>query len=81
MCTAAYVTHEDLCQRFKDNTLLAVQAPSGTTLEVPIPDGIAVGGGPVGPPDLRVSGLCSILAICDVYSRGSLLPALCACRH
>ena len=36
----AYVTHEDICKCFKDDTLLAVQAPSGTQLEVPIPDAV-----------------------------------------
>ena len=36
--TLAYVTHEDLCKCFQGDTLLAVQAPSGTQLEVPIPD-------------------------------------------
>ncbi|KAK2191366.1 hypothetical protein NP493_53g04029 [Ridgeia piscesae] len=35
----AYVTHEDICRCFKGDTLLAIQAPSGTQLEVPIPDG------------------------------------------
>ncbi|KAI0222524.1 Transcription factor E2F4 [Lamellibrachia satsuma] len=35
----AYVTHEDICHCFKGDTLLAIQAPSGTQLEVPIPDG------------------------------------------
>ncbi|KAK2149669.1 hypothetical protein LSH36_442g01051 [Paralvinella palmiformis] len=34
----AYVTHEDICQCFKGDTLLAIQAPSGTQLEVPIPE-------------------------------------------
>ncbi|XP_059148914.1 transcription factor E2F5-like [Physella acuta] len=34
----AYVTHEDICHCFKGETLLAVQAPSGTQLEVPIPE-------------------------------------------
>ncbi|XP_799123.2 transcription factor E2F5 [Strongylocentrotus purpuratus] len=34
----AYVTHEDLCRCFKGDTLLAVQAPSGTQLEVPVPE-------------------------------------------
>lgn len=34
----AYVTHEDVCGCFKDQTLLAVQAPSGTQLEVPVPE-------------------------------------------
>ncbi|CAH1270567.1 E2F5 [Branchiostoma lanceolatum] len=34
----AYVTHEDLCRCFRGDTLLAVQAPSGTQLEVPIPE-------------------------------------------
>ncbi|XP_053571141.1 transcription factor E2F5 isoform X2 [Bombina bombina] len=33
----SYVTHEDLCNCFHD-TLLAIQAPSGTQLEVPIPE-------------------------------------------
>uniref|UniRef100_H2Y549 E2F/DP family winged-helix DNA-binding domain-containing protein n=1 Tax=Ciona savignyi TaxID=51511 RepID=H2Y549_CIOSA len=34
----AYVTHEDLCRCFSGDTLLAIQAPSGTQLEVPIPE-------------------------------------------
>lgn len=34
----AYVTHEDLCKCFKGDTLLAIQAPSGTQLEVPVPE-------------------------------------------
>lgn len=34
----AYVTYEDVCRSFKGDTLLVVQAPSGTQLEVPIPD-------------------------------------------
>ncbi|XP_069112017.1 transcription factor E2F5-like [Argopecten irradians] len=34
----AYVTHEDICKCFKGDTLLAIQAPSGTQLEVPIPE-------------------------------------------
>lgn len=34
----AYVTHEDLCKCFKGDTLLAIKAPSGTQLEVPVPD-------------------------------------------
>ncbi|XP_078067259.1 transcription factor E2F4 [Mustelus asterias] len=35
----AYVTHEDMCRCFKGDTLLAIQAPSGTQLEVPVPEG------------------------------------------
>ncbi|XP_072324046.1 transcription factor E2F5-like isoform X1 [Scyliorhinus torazame] len=34
----AYTTHEDVCKCFKGDTLLAIQAPSGTQLEVPIPE-------------------------------------------
>lgn len=34
----AYVTHEDICSSFPGETLLAVQAPNGTQLEVPHPD-------------------------------------------
>ncbi|XP_068691816.1 transcription factor E2F5-like isoform X2 [Montipora capricornis] len=34
----AYVTYEDVCHSFKGDTLLVVQAPSGTQLEVPIPE-------------------------------------------
>ncbi|XP_070574225.1 transcription factor E2F5-like [Ptychodera flava] len=34
----AYVTHEDICRCFRGDTLLAIQAPSGTQLEVPIPE-------------------------------------------
>ena len=37
---ALYVTHEDICQSFDGETLLAVQAPHGTQLEVPIPEQI-----------------------------------------
>lgn len=34
----AYVTHEDVCRCFRGDTLLVIQAPSGTQLEVPIPE-------------------------------------------
>ncbi|PVD20792.1 hypothetical protein C0Q70_18953 [Pomacea canaliculata] len=34
----AYVTHEDICSCFQGDTLLAIQAPSGTQMEVPIPE-------------------------------------------
>ncbi|XP_010218773.1 PREDICTED: transcription factor E2F5 [Tinamus guttatus] len=34
----SYVTHEDVCNCFNGDTLLAIQAPSGTQLEVPIPE-------------------------------------------
>ncbi len=34
----AYVTHQDICESFAGETLLAVQAPNGTQLEVPIPN-------------------------------------------
>ncbi|XP_032876088.1 transcription factor E2F5 [Amblyraja radiata] len=33
----AYTTHEDVCNCFQGDTLLAIQAPSGTQLEVPTP--------------------------------------------
>ncbi|KAM9508044.1 transcription factor E2F4 isoform 3-T3 [Guaruba guarouba] len=36
----AYVTHEDICRCFTGDTLLAIRAPSGTRLEVPIPEGL-----------------------------------------
>ncbi|XP_053558889.1 transcription factor E2F4 [Bombina bombina] len=36
----AYLTHEDVCRCFRGDTLLAIKAPSGTCLEVPIPEGI-----------------------------------------
>lgn len=36
----AYVNHEDICNCFRGDTLLAVQAPSGTHLDVPIPEAI-----------------------------------------
>uniref|UniRef100_A0A8C6IMT7 Uncharacterized protein n=1 Tax=Melopsittacus undulatus TaxID=13146 RepID=A0A8C6IMT7_MELUD len=35
-----YVTHEDICRCFTGDTLLAIRAPSGTRLEVPIPEGV-----------------------------------------
>ncbi|XP_056680161.1 transcription factor E2F5 isoform X3 [Monodelphis domestica] len=34
----SYVTHEDICNSFNGDTLLAIRAPSGTQLEVPIPE-------------------------------------------
>lgn len=34
----AYATHEDVCRCFHGDTLLAIQAPSGTQLEVPVPE-------------------------------------------
>ncbi|OCT74857.1 transcription factor E2F5 [Xenopus laevis] len=34
----SFVTHEDLCNCFNGDTLLAIQAPSGTQLEVPVPE-------------------------------------------
>jgi len=34
----AYITHEDICNCFDGQTLLAIQAPNGTQLEVPIPE-------------------------------------------
>lgn len=35
-CHLAYVTHEDICRCFQEDTMLAIQAPSGTELEVPL---------------------------------------------
>ncbi|MBN3317915.1 E2F4 factor, partial [Atractosteus spatula] len=43
METLAYVTHEDICSCFKGDTLLAIRAPSGTQLEVPIPEAVMNG--------------------------------------
>lgn len=34
----AYVTHEDICRCFRGDTMLTIQAPSGTQLEVPVPE-------------------------------------------
>ncbi|KAF6020262.1 E2F4 [Bugula neritina] len=56
----SYVTHKDICDTFKDRTLLAIQAPSGTTLEVPVPDGVLGSinqGSTVGPADLRTPNM------------------------
>lgn len=39
----AFVKHEDLCGAFKGDTLLAIRAPIGTQLEVPIPETILNG--------------------------------------
>ncbi|XP_061891261.1 transcription factor E2F4-like isoform X1 [Entelurus aequoreus] len=39
----AYVKHEDLCGAFKGDTLLAIRAPIGTQLEVPIPEAVMNG--------------------------------------
>ncbi|KAJ7338963.1 hypothetical protein JRQ81_012865 [Phrynocephalus forsythii] len=33
----SYITHEDICDCFNGDTLLAIQAPAGTQLEVPLP--------------------------------------------
>ena len=38
----AYVTYEDVCRSFRGDTLLVVQAPSGTQLEVPIPETVSL---------------------------------------
>ena len=37
----AYATYEDVCHSFRGDTLLVVQAPSGTQLEVPIPETVS----------------------------------------
>ncbi|KAK6480111.1 mRNAion factor E2F4 [Huso huso] len=42
-CAGSYVTHEDICSCFKGDTLLAIRAPSGTQLEVPVPEGVLNG--------------------------------------
>lgn len=39
----SYVNQEDICNSFTGHTLLAVQAPSGTQLDVPIPKAIRDG--------------------------------------
>lgn len=39
----AYIKHEDLCGAFKGDTLLAIRAPTGTQLEVPVPESILNG--------------------------------------
>lgn len=39
----SYVNQDDICNSFSGHTLLAVQAPSGTTLDVPIPKAIRDG--------------------------------------
>lgn len=39
----SYVNQEDVCNSFSGHTLLAVQAPSGTQLDVPIPKAIRDG--------------------------------------
>lgn len=39
----AYIRHEDLCGAFKGETLLAIRAPIGTQLEVPIPESVLNG--------------------------------------
>ena len=33
-----YASHEDICACFNGETSLAIQAPNGTQLEVPIPE-------------------------------------------
>ncbi|KAM7406185.1 hypothetical protein PAMP_000579 [Pampus punctatissimus] len=38
--TLNYVNHEDICNCFSGHTLLAVRAPSGTQLDVPIPKAV-----------------------------------------
>ncbi|KAK7913056.1 hypothetical protein WMY93_013267 [Mugilogobius chulae] len=39
----SYVDHEDICNSFSGHTILAVQAPSGTQLDVPIPKAVRDG--------------------------------------
>ncbi|XP_044049019.1 transcription factor E2F4 isoform X2 [Siniperca chuatsi] len=39
----AYIKHDDLCGAFKGDTLLAIRAPIGTQLEVPIPEAVLNG--------------------------------------
>lgn len=39
----AYITHEDICRCFDGQTLLAIQAPNGTQLEVPMPEQVVTG--------------------------------------
>ncbi|XP_071381277.1 transcription factor E2F4-like isoform X2 [Centroberyx affinis] len=39
----AYVNHDDICSCFNGNTLLAVRAPCGTQLDVPIPKAVQNG--------------------------------------
>ncbi|AWP03825.1 putative transcription factor E2F5-like [Scophthalmus maximus] len=36
--TYKFVTHEDICSAFNGDTLLAIVAPAGTQLEVPLPE-------------------------------------------
>nr|XP_046264013.1 transcription factor E2F5 [Scatophagus argus] len=36
--TYKFVTHEDICNAFSEDTLIAVMAPAGTQLEVPLPE-------------------------------------------
>ncbi|XP_070701543.1 transcription factor E2F5 [Pempheris klunzingeri] len=38
LSTFKFVTHEDICNAFSGDTLLAVVAPAGTQLEVPLPE-------------------------------------------
>uniref|UniRef100_A0A674HG36 E2F transcription factor 4 n=1 Tax=Taeniopygia guttata TaxID=59729 RepID=A0A674HG36_TAEGU len=40
MQNSPYVTHEDICKCFTGDTLLVIRAPSGTRLEVPVPEGL-----------------------------------------
>ncbi|KAJ0056123.1 hypothetical protein NL108_003402 [Boleophthalmus pectinirostris] len=39
----SYVSHEDICNSFSGHTILALQAPSGTQLDVPIPKAVRDG--------------------------------------
>lgn len=38
LSTYKFVTHEDVCSAFNGDTLLVVVAPSGTQLDVPLPE-------------------------------------------
>jgi len=42
--THAYITHEDVrsLPHFRGETLIAIKAPAGTTLEVPDPDQVCI---------------------------------------
>jgi transcription factor E2F4/5 len=45
-CHLAYVTHEDICRCFQEDTMLAIQAPRGTELEVPLVEQVCLNLGP-----------------------------------
>jgi hypothetical protein len=68
----AYVTHEDICRCFEEDTMLAIQAPSGTELEVPSVEQVCLD---LGPHDL-FCGFVGTLQMLGHYVMTASVPIL-----